>query len=500
MWADSGEIKRQVAEVIAHSQNIDIDCLHGLNQLIDDWQNNKKKFYRNMGYNLIRKSAEPVTFELDEKTRRERLANFISKVEDYYGNRALATFLDDNFLDFYDNILQHDYTVNYDKTIKAGSKIIKSFKYFVPEKDALRTIQDEASMLIQENKITGYLCVSIHPLDYLSSSENTYKWRSCHALDGDYRAGNLDYMIDDSTVICYIEGAENEKLPNFPESVLWNSKKWRMLLHISSDRNLIFAGRQYPFESQTALAILRQEFIPMLINERSAFISDWHNTILDSSNFNFPAVEDANTHNWSFTPGFRAFIPNGIPMVDNKVIRINKYHYHYNDLLYSTIYEKPYYLWTCNCDATTELHIGGDLKCVCCGKEHPFGSESMVCDDCYEKYVNKDIMYCDCCERRIYPGEDYEILAHDGSIICHECAMNNTELCPECGERYYSASFGFNSEGKRVCPNCIDSRRRARLENITIDWDRIFGNYIDAELVSKDDVVPIQQNNKGEET
>ena len=27
--------------------------------------------------------------------------------------------------------------------------------------------------------------------DYLSLSENAFNWRSCHALDGEYRAGNL---------------------------------------------------------------------------------------------------------------------------------------------------------------------------------------------------------------------------------------------------------------------------------------------------------------------
>jgi hypothetical protein len=210
--------------------------------------------------------------------------------------------------------------------------------------------------------------------------------------------------------------------------------------------------------------------------------------------------EDSHSNIWSFTPGFRAFVPNGIPMIDSQLIRINKRHFHYNDLLYSTIYEKPYYAWTVSCDTRTELHIGGDLRCVCCGKEPPLGSESMVCDDCYESYVGKDIMYCDCCERRIYPGEDYEIVASDGSIICHECAMAYTELCPECGERYYSTAFKEDEEGRRRCPTCLTSYTHTRAEQVEIDWDRIFGNYIDAESISKDDIVPIQQNNKGEET
>lgn len=85
-------------------------------------------------------------------------------------------------------------------------------------------------MLIQEDKVTGILCLSIHPLDYLSLSENTYNWRSCHALDGEYRAGNLSYMMDNTTVVCYLKGEDEAELPHFPAEVKWNSKKWRMLL------------------------------------------------------------------------------------------------------------------------------------------------------------------------------------------------------------------------------------------------------------------------------
>ena len=73
----------------------------------------------------------------------------------------------------------------------------------------------------------------MHPLDYLSLSENTYNWRSCHSLDGEYRAGNLSYMMDKSTVICYLKSNDDVILSNFGPEVKWNSKKWRVLLYFS---------------------------------------------------------------------------------------------------------------------------------------------------------------------------------------------------------------------------------------------------------------------------
>ena len=450
MWED---IEQQVAQVIAHSQGLDINTLNGIHQIMTQWWENKHQFYNRLHNQLILKSDEEVTFEMDADSRRKQLMNFICRVEEYYNNRQLALFLDENASDFFSNILKHDYELDERYPIKKGTKIVKAFKYFVSDKDELHAIQDEASMLIQENKITGRLCFSIHPLDFLSSSENTYKWRSCHALDGDYRAGNLDYMIDKSTMICYLEGAENVKLPNFPESVPWNSKKWRMLLHFSDDKDLVFAGRQYPFVSQVALDIIKDKFLPLIFNKRNIYVSDWHNDILTGNEFDYKYQEpDENYDCWPWHTGFTAFIPNGIPMINKHVIRINERHFHYNDLLYSTVYENPYYAWSVDCDSKSVLHIGGDLKCVCCGKRQPFGSESMVCDDCYNKYMNTDITYCECCERRIYDDEPI-VYMHDGSILCTECADNETESCAICLGLFYKNNLRESKKG-RVCPTC----------------------------------------------
>ena len=85
-------------------------------------------------------------------------------------------------------------------------------------------------MILQEDKIEGTLCFSVHPLDFLSSSENTYNWRSCHSLDGEFCAGNLSYMADSATMICYLKSDKEEILPRFPEDIPWNNKKWRVFL------------------------------------------------------------------------------------------------------------------------------------------------------------------------------------------------------------------------------------------------------------------------------
>lgn len=77
--------------------------------------------------------------------------------------------------------------------IPLGSKLSKSFKRFINSQEIVRWAQDTASRYMQENKIEGYLYLSIHPLDFLTISENNENWWSCQSLDGDYRSGNLSY-------------------------------------------------------------------------------------------------------------------------------------------------------------------------------------------------------------------------------------------------------------------------------------------------------------------
>ena len=186
------------------------------------------------------------------------------------------------------------------KKIQAGTKIVKSFKYFIEHQDLLFDIQNKASEIIQKDKIEGYLTFSVHPLDFLSSSENTFNWRSCHALDGEYRAGNLSYMLDSSTIMVYLKAEQDAKLPNFPDDVPWTNKKWRMLMHFNTGLDVVFAGRQYPFSSPGALDVVREVFYRFMVREKyrwGEMIKDhwsyWHNDYIKDFEYSEYSNEDS---------------------------------------------------------------------------------------------------------------------------------------------------------------------------------------------------------------
>ena len=273
----------------------------------------------------------PVTFHISQDSKERRLENLIQYISNEYGYEKLCNFILNNKESFYQNEVTHSYEYK-DKKIPKGAKLIKSFKNFVDGKNALTDIQSRASQLIQEDTVTGTLCFSVHPLDYLSSSENTYNWRSCHALDGEYCAGNLSYMIDKSTIICYLKGANNVKLPMFPEDVPWNSKKWRVLIYVSDYWDLLFAGRQYPFNSDYGMEIVRKELLTRLKKEPWSYC-DWTDPIIDE-------IPDSYNHQYDLNETHIMMRGNLYKM--SEVVIDNPGSTHFNDVLRSNVY-RPHY-------------------------------------------------------------------------------------------------------------------------------------------------------------
>lgn len=448
---DYSIIKQQFDEVIKYSQDIDNPQT---DYLFKEWETNKKFFFDLFGDNLIYECQDKVTFELDEKQKKQRLLSFCLKLEDTYGYTDLADFVQKQAEGFFDNITVNDYQAWDGKLIKSGTKLVKSFKHFIIDNRSLHDIQSEASRIIQENKIEGNLCFSVHPLDFLSLSENNYNWRSCHALDGGYRAGNLSYMMDDVTFICYLKGQDGVQLPNFPIGVPWNGKKWRTLFFLDKTKSIFFAGRSYPFTSSTGLDLARNEIVRRL---GTSFWSYWvsadqGNRFTDKLLGNF----EASCQVWT-DDGFRSI---------EKVIQDCKYPAHYNDLLYSSVYQPEYcfrYItadWLDNSDITyvtknTELVVGHEVHCLNCGETIQYYPDegSMLCDKCLAELHNSDDWYyCDCCDRAFHLDELTEA---NGYRICRQCLKRSWTRCEECGAWTAKAEIIYNHIlGEYICKKC----------------------------------------------
>lgn len=446
------DIQEQFNKVIAYSQGIPDPQT---DKLFEDWVEAKRDFIEAFGGKLIVEVPTKVSFTLDEDEKKVRLNDFIDTVYNRYSNDALGSFLEQESEGFFENIVMREYESN-KGTIPKGMKLVKAFKFFESDKATLASIQDCASRVIQENKIEGTLCFSVHPLDYLSSSMNTYNWRSCHSLDGEYRAGNLSYMVDKHTILCYLKGADNVILPLFPNDVPWNSKKWRMLLYVSECWDMVFAGRQYPFTSTPGMEIVRMELLAALYGNSArdmAIFTNWDNRYADCDSTNLPIDGK--------------YVPiRGELYKMQDIVMDSRQSLHFNDLLRSSCYTSPYYTiknnygW-CRWEMPLpKFHIGGDVLCLHCGKYHITNPETMMCDDCeldYGHEENEVYGTCDCCGARIV-RDDATWVGDD--LVCDACYHSECFVCECCDEVYFNSDKKYDKEhGDEVCQYCYDARR-----------------------------------------
>jgi hypothetical protein len=450
----------QVHDVIRYSQHLHGINLYGVRDIINKWYENKSFFIDKMGGKLIYEIPD-ITFTLNQDGKDFKIDRFSERVSDYYKNFGLATFLDElRTNDFFNNLTSRKYVIDVDEeesvVIPEGYKVIKAFKFFEPCEDILKQIQNEASQIIQENVVSGTLCFSVHPLDYLSISENVCNWRSCHALDGDYRSGNLNYMVDRATVVCYLRSDKQAILPRFPEHILWNSKKWRILLFFSEDYSMLFAGRQYPFVAENALDVIRKH---LLYDIDGSKWSAWHN-----KRFSIFEEEETNT-----TYCLKSMIPVGNVMKPlNRIVVDGQNTHHFNDLLRSTVYTpywsyKESYNWwdstgTGLSSESTTVKVGEACLCPVCGDYVIDFSETMMCSRCNYKYDynnnSDDYVECQICGAMVHEDDTYR-LTYSDLEVCRHCYENETAECQECGAIDIVDLIYYREDTRRcLCNDC----------------------------------------------
>ena len=442
------DIREKFKSVISYSQNIPDPQI---DYIFREWEINKAKFIERFG-GLIYEWSEPIEFTLDDNQKRMRAMEFATTVSDTFNNPALAEFIDENLDSFFENKVSKSLG-----EVPVGMKLLKAFKYFEPNKAALRSIQDMASNIIQENKIKGTLCFSVHPLDFLSSSENTYNWRSCHALDGEYRAGNLSYMVDSTTFMVYLKGADNQNLYGFGP-VEWNSKKWRMLIHAADDDSIMFAGRQYPFSSKSGIDTVLNIYNNLMMigkdhpwsiryNKYGSWRADYVDSYVPFDATNMEASVSLNSQ----------YLIYANQLIDlNKIVVEGPNCLNYNDILKSTCYNYPYYAIYRPYDYHSvdsllahPIVVGAEVPCLHCGEELIHNTETMRCDHCELQYgTEENDVYtsCDCCGARIYV-DDGICVGDDGDIICDSCFHQHAFVCDCCGNVYYDEDKVFISDG-----------------------------------------------------
>lgn len=467
---DLKDIQSKFNQVVKYSQHLSGEV--NSDALFKDWRANKSVFIDAWDGQLIKELGE-ATFHLSEEQRAKAVSNVVDQIDYLYRESGLGypdfrlddliAFILENQDNFFDNIVNEDFHVD-DISVPKGMKILRAFKYFCKDKELLNEIQSVASMAIQNDKVTGILCMSVHPLDYLSVSENAHNWRSCHALDGEYRAGNLNYMADSSTVVCYLRSTHKTELPRFPEDIKWNSKKWRVLLFFDETYDFMMAGRQYPFFENSLLLPIKKE-VERMFNRR---FSGWCDEYIKSTQLHsFLEEEDrSNRYEAYYT---QKYLPaSGRLLRLKKLVQNGEGTLQFNDLLESSTYEEPYYSFALDrgwmgdyynsqihTNIIPKIQVGKKCTCLECNKEDITMSEAFLCKHCMlkENQVDDHDEFRTC----YYCGQIY--LVDEGGYMNDEYGMSH-DTCPECLRdymvhcEYCGEPYDENALEDGLCPSC----------------------------------------------
>lgn len=410
-------ITQQVAETLKFSQEypFDLNC----RPLVEQWFRAKKYFIDLFGGNTIVRSSKPVSIHLTHMQKVNKVKSFIQELED---NNVLTdelrVFLTENMDGFFNNkVIAPCQSFG----VQEGNKLSKSFKKFVQNPNTVRWMQDVASRYMQEDKIEGYLYLSVDPIDFLTISENNENWRSCHALDGDYRAGNLSYMVDNSTFIVYLASPKEQILDNIP--VKWNSKKWRMLAHTKWG-HCVYLNRQYPYscdELVNQAAKLIEKYLPGFYTEpiecgfkiahctNKNFIFETLQMSLGGRVYDSEDIIDAQDY-----IGYCDLIDSGT-YTTIAILNDEEFSSYINDIEHMSLEEE-----TRRFRRIFSIKIGEPALCPCCGKEYICQQDSFLCDECIALYdADEDFfLSCQCCRKKLNSDGAYFL---KDNCYCEKC-------------------------------------------------------------------------------
>lgn len=293
------------------------------------------------------------------------------------------------------------------KVMRVLQKMAKEFD--LPDFDIFR---NHISHITEVRKSKIKFTLSIHPLDYMTMSDNVNGWESCMNWTqgpGSYRAGTIEMMNSPLVVVAYITTK-----PYYPAntSIEWTSKSWRELIIVHP--NTICSVKSYPYyniafdkalvnwladlvEEKTEWRYNRK--IPQESLENSSYIEAWQDKEDEENRFILDFATNAMYNDFGNTENYAIFSVNP---PDNK-----------------------YNMFTIN--------YSGLMTCMCCGGSDYWGddTETVVCEECDPPE------YCYCCGERINANNAIEV---DGELVCEDC-YHDLPRCMCCEDAHFEDNF-----------------------------------------------------------
>ena len=358
----------------------------------------------------------------------------------------------------------HHLLEKYDTNFLTNINNIKdSSKY-----DALRIWH---SQLFNQAHLDGELCLSIHPLDFLTMSDNANGWDSCMAWarerPGDYRAGTVECLNSPYIIIAYLHNPKHIMNSHsfwannlIPDDWEWNSKRWRELFIVQEGIITEIKGYPYQDEGLTNTAL-------MWIKELAHNNLGWDYNDEELNICDCIPLENGDDVCINAEPQY--YMYNDFGTLAKHRMRINieslmaNAETNSNGFQLITYRGKIENTW----HNVITIPYGGKATCMCCGQyldEHESATDRVFCDKCNPQYR------CACCGEYIDPDELCWIDSLD-EPICEYCYETNTTY-DEISEKVY---LDGDSSLYRIYWGVEDDKGQTYVSNnciITYDpWD-----------------------------
>lgn len=277
------------------------------------------------------------------------------------------------------------------KVLKALQKISSAFN--IPNFEDFRI---KHSQILNQRKLEGNLCLSIHPLDYITMSDNDCGWESCMswAEDGEFKLGTVEMMNSSCVLVAYLESEDSKyKLPNDFE---WSNKKWREL---------------YVVNEQVLINILGY---PYCNDSLSKEVLNWIKYLAET-NWNIPYDSELFKYN------------SQKQLIENTHIQLG----FYTNNMYNDFRGTHYCYLNKNIVPQEDKFVynySGPAQCMICGEtDVDFQTEkSLSCLEC------GDAKYC--CNCHDCYDETELICRYNGKYYCKNCFNELFEYCSFCEE------------------------------------------------------------------
>ena len=364
--------------------------------------------------------------------------------------------------------------------VPEGAKVMRVLQKIAKEFDLpdFEIFRNHISRITEIRKSKIKFTLSIHPLDYMTMSDNANGWESCMNWTqgpGSYRAGTIEMMNSPVVVVAYITTK-----PYYPAntSIEWTSKSWRELIIVHP--NTICSVKSYPYYNIAFdkalvnwLADLVEEKTEWRYNrkkpqenlESRSYIEAWQDKDDKDNHFLLHFETNEMYNDFGNTDNYGIFSINPPD---------NKYH-------------------------TSTINYSGLMTCMCCGENCGWydNTEAVICEDC------EPSIYCYCCGERVNANDAIEV---DGEWVCEDC-YNDLHRCMCCEDAHFeddltlmfvghidNQTINIDYDEHYICSECLANKEylkylgdtNIRAKTIRLDGSPYYG--VAALLIEEDDL------------